>query len=272
MNWYKLLAHDIKCGLLRKRNLIPFLSFFILLSGCYTSFKSVDIEPTLSDYFVYVFLGTEPLSNGSRNDFVLPIIWFQTMLCPLYLNIDYLLGDLHKTGEQILVRCKYRRSWLLSKCVWNLCCSIMYFLALIIIAALITLKTERFSAVCTIELLTLLKIPVGFNEYEHSFRFAVLIIKPLLTISALNMLQMILCLYVKPTIAFINSLALLMISSFYEAPYLLGNGAMVIRSCSICEDCAFNIISEVFFTILIICFSILFGCVRIRNYNFINST
>lgn len=55
-------------------------------------------------------------------------------------------------------------------------------------------------------------------------------ILPMLSTSALNLLQMTLCLYVKPILSFITIMCILVISLFWHSPLALGNGAMLLRS------------------------------------------
>lgn len=56
------------------------------------------------------------------------------------------------------------------------------------------------------------------------------VVLPLLTLMALNMLQMVLCLMMKPVFGFLICICLLLVSLFINSPYALGNGAMMVRS------------------------------------------
>lgn len=58
----------------------------------------------------------------------------------------------------------------------------------------------------------------------------VVVLMPLVTLMAMNMLQMAVCLLVRPIIGFLISMAILVLSVYCNVPFVLGNGAMVIRS------------------------------------------
>lgn len=264
MNWYKLFYHDIKHGLLRKRNLVPIFQFVLLYWGYFLSSSAFGILPTVNDYLSYSFLGTIPLQNMISKEFRFPIVWFQIMLCPLYINIDYLLGDLHKSGEQILIRSGKRATWFFSKCCWNLCCSTAYFLSAFVVALTLAFISDQWAFDCTPELMFLLEVPyMGQPSMYETWVAAAC--KPWLTIATINILQMVLCLYMKPVYAFLHSFTILTISTFFESPYLLGNGAMVVRTLSSKAR-----INDVYFMSLVLGVSIFLGCVRIKRFDFIN--
>ena len=59
---------------------------------------------------------------------------------------------------------------------------------------------------------------------------ALSVLLPYLTVSALSLLQMTLCLVLKPILCFLLSEIILLVSVYWTSPLILGNGAMGIRS------------------------------------------
>ena len=60
--------------------------------------------------------------------------------------------------------------------------------------------------------------------------FAAVLVLPLLTVSALNMLQMVLSFFVRPIYSFLFCMTVIAASIWVPNPVLLGNGAMVLRN------------------------------------------
>ena len=181
------------------------------------------------DYMLGCFKGIYPLL--SMEDFEFPIQWFLVMSGCLFLNLDYMLNDLTEAGQQVIIRSVSKKSWFLSKCAWNLLSCAAY----ILLGSLTALAFALVNGGGV----TLVNSPQvcesGLQLYGvKSLTVAQTLITavglPLLTLMALNMLQMVLCLLVKPVFSFLVCVCVLIISLFVNSPYMLGNGAIAARS------------------------------------------
>ena len=233
MNLSKLIRHDLRCGLLRPRCvLIPLLAALPCWM-CYRIASTSGFQCSLGGYMLYCFMGIEPIRVSDTMDKLrLPIMWILLMSGCLYLNLDYMLNDLSLTGQQIVVRSGDRREWFLSKCVWNLMNCGVYILLVGATAAIFTLFTGGdLSLSCDPAALdTLYRGEVKAGTVSPFTVLTVSLFLPYLTVSALSLLQMTLCLAVRPVLCFLLSEVALLLSVYCSSPLILGNGAMGIRS------------------------------------------
>lgn len=244
MNWIKIFAHDVRCGLLRPRYILILIIFLIPCVACYSTVKSMDCSRTWIDYMIYSFQGLKPINVANASlEFHLPINWLLIMTCCMFLNLDYMLSDMTNFGQQVIIRCKNRTGWFLSKCMWNLCSTLMYFCCgwlTMVLFALITggrITMENAPQISGYVFSSIIE-----NITDSTFNITktqVLIycmILPMLSTSALNLLQMTLCLYVKPILSFITIMCILVLSLFWHSPLALGNGAMLLRNALFFSD------------------------------------
>lgn len=229
MNWLKLFRHDFRSGLLRWRYLAVLLLFAMPCFQSWIFMSNAHCVGNWMDYMLGCFKGIYPLL--SVEDFEFPVQWFLVMSGCLFLNLDYPLNDLTEAGQQVIIRSVSKKSWFLSKCVWNLLSCVVYVLLGTLTALVFALGNGGSAAlvntpqVCenALQLYGAKALTVGQTLITAAGL-------PLLTLMALNMLQMVLCLLVKPVFSFLICVCLLIMSLFVNSPYMLGNGAIVARS------------------------------------------
>lgn len=231
MTFYKLLAYDIRRGLFRKRYCSALAFIVLLCISCFGWMYWQGNSGSVMDYLFYFLMGKEPVFKGKPNELIeLPMQWLALLSCHLLLTLDFLTEDLTTEGQQLLFRCQKRTKWLVSKLLWGLIETVWYFLIIIFTTVVflgITKGKITFSAtpdtISSIYDKTAL-LPITIQTEI----FAVLL--AMLTAAAYNILQMTLSLFVKPALAFMICLALLVLSIYINSPYMLGNGAMLLRS------------------------------------------
>lgn len=262
MSWYKILSHDLHCGLLRYRYLLIPLFMLFPCMLCYRELHQQGVTGNWMDYMLYCFRGQAYyiVQDGSIS-LRIPTIWILNVGACLYLNLDYLINDLTHAGQQIIIRCNRKSEWFLSKCVWNVSSCILYYFILSVFVALFVLLFGGALTVNSSEQANL----IIFSEILYEpIKLTVLqnvwlgIISPLLTIITLNIMEMVLCLFVKPAIGFLMSLSVLGLSIFTQPSCIPGNGAMAIRS-SILVDNGVRWESVFISSIILIGLSILVG-------------
>lgn len=155
------------------------------------------------------------------------------------MNLDYLLNDLTNAGQQVIIRCYARRDWFLSKCVWNLLACLEYTAVGVVTVLLFSLLSGGSALLENTPDITL--SIYGDVIYEPVVLSAANVmvltfILPFLSLAALNMLEMTLCLFVRPVISFITCMLLLLLPLFFNSPLVAGVGAMAMRSSLIAEE------------------------------------
>lgn len=263
MSWFKLLRYDLRRGLLRWRlALIPLL-FLLPCAAMRSLLASVQSGGTWMDYMLYCFLGAAPREHS----LTLPTFWLLAVGGCLLLNLDYMLRDLTGAGQQVLIRSGSRRGWFLAKCVWNLASCAEYVLLSGAAVLFYTLLFGGRAALAnTPELVPAVFHDVLFEPAAFSGADLLLatVLTPLLSLMALSMLQMSLCLWTRPVVSFLVSMALLVAAVFANSPLILGTGAMAIRSGALVEGGVSPLIASIV-ALAVILLSALAGCVRFQH-------
>ena len=232
MKQYKVYLHDIRCGLFRWRYLVAALLFVLSALHLWDILRFESEKATWMDFMIYIFKGSEPLSNLSTlEQLKLPISWIMVLGGCLFLNLDYFLNDMTTTGQQILIRCNSRKGWFLSKCVWIILSCIAYYGIGMIAILFLTISAGGDLSIINNPVLTqeiyLLSEPVAVTSVEA---ICIGIVLPLLTIIALCMAQMTLSLFMKPIFSFLTCICLLVLAIYVSSPCIIGNGAMTLRT------------------------------------------
>lgn len=233
MIFCKILIHDLRCGILRLRFLIvPFIAIIPL--GEFHWLTSVyNISGTSMDMLFYIFRGANPVSvlPGTNERVELPLLWLLVIGSCLLLNMDYFLNDLALSGQQVIIRCKKRSEWYISKCIWNMFSTLSFFLLLITGVVVFTfLSDSQLSLSVSLDTIAVLFGVQGLDTFSFGQAIIIGITLPCVTIMALNLLEMTLCLYVKPILSFLFCVGLLVLSVYCDDSFILGNGAMTIRN------------------------------------------
>lgn len=265
MNWFKLAAHDLRAGIFRVRYLAVPVIFCMPCFSC--MMRQYDRSGGWLDFLAFCFKGTYPLFSG-LSDFEFPILWFLVMGGCLFLNLDYPLNDLTEAGQQVLVRSVSKKGWFLSKCLWNLLSCGVYLLLGAMTAFVFAVLSGGGMGLSAgpafyeqvmgmyVPNLTELQVTIGA------------ILLPYLTIAAFNMLQMVLCLFVKPIFSFLICICMLVVSLFLYTPFALGNGAMVVRCVGVAEGVLDLGQTALFCGAVIIC-TVIIGLVRFDRMDFL---
>lgn len=267
MNLFRLYKHDCKNGLLRWRYisavglwLVPSLIMFEML-------QFYNESGTLGDYLLYIFRGMEPVKDVSTLEQIqLPIPWLVVVGGSLFISLDYLQNDLTTAGQQILVRCHSRKMWYLSKCLWNVSNCFAYFAIGLIAPVFLSLIGGGLALSASSELTASLFWSAAPIEITGFRVFTIAVVLPFLTMAALNMLQMTLCLFIKPIFSFLSCVCLLIVSLFWCSPFSLGNGAMTLRS-SVMTDNGINPLDCGIFCLAVLLVCVIAGTIKFQNYN-----
>lgn len=273
MSWLKLFLHDLRCGLLRWRYLaVPVLFVFYCVS-CMLMLNQRELPGTWIDYLMYCFDGSElPDYNSGVLYFAVPVLWLLSVGMCLFLNLDYFLQDLSLSGQQVLIRCGSRVKWFLSKAAWNLCSTVWYFLLIGAMALVFTLaRGGALSTAPTGELAMRVLEIFDFEVIRLTAwqGFVICLLLPFLTVATLNMLEMALCLFLPPVVSFISCIAVLMLSVYVQSPFILGNGAMAMRSAYVIEGGVDPLWAGVT-AVAILFVSVIAGALRFRQMDILN--
>lgn len=229
MNWFKLLRHDLRKGLTRKRYLAVPLLFAAGCLVCGLQIPGDSLSPGFMDRMLFCFKGLPPLSQPQ--DFRLPVLWFLVLAGCLFLNLDYLLDDLTQEGQQIMVRSVHRRGWFLSKCVWGMLSCGLYLLLGMLTCFIITWLCGGKLSLINDPQVSQVSLGVWIEQPLKSTQALLIgIALPYLTLVGFNQLQMTLCLYLKPILSYLICVCGLVGALLFSFAWIPGNGAITVRS------------------------------------------
>lgn len=230
MTFYKLIQHDLRCGLFRMRYLLIALVTNIPLIQYSQQLRLHKISGTLGDCLLYLFRGEQAISFLSSGNYKIevPVLWILLIFACPAIHIDYFLGDIASNGQQIITRCQSRNRWMLSKCIWALAGGFFYYLIIFVCAIVwcyftkqeLSLSMTQSVANSILEMSIVSTVQVGFTT----------VLKPLIAFLSINLLQLTLQLFVRPIVSFLICFAILLFSLYSPVQWIPFVGTIAIRN------------------------------------------
>ena len=253
---FKISAHELRAGFSPKQLIAIAV---IALLPLFSARRWLSLSPeraTIGDYFMQYFLGAQPFEHLSKDN-VFPVIWLLEVTIMLLVNMNFTSGSFSFYGFQTIVRSGSRRRWWGAKCIsLALCCAI----EIIVLYAVIALLALAFGAGSTLK--------IAASELAGGQSALWLLLLPALTFMALNALQSLMSLFVKPAIGFFITLCVPIASVYFSTPALIGNCLMALRmqpfspgGLSPAQGIAANVV--------VIAAAVTAGMVRVSRVNFI---
>lgn len=274
--FFKLIRYDLKVGFSTtyKRYLVA-IALFIVILGTFLlsvySFNSVikelgaQIKPNLGNMLLYSFGGIQEYKPSPGVAFQFPAFWMLSYLLLAYITLYYPFNDLEEFGQNILIRCRDRKLWWFSKCIWNVSSVLCFFLlAWIVFIIGCLLSGCSLSMELSPSMSAILKLDAGmYMQFPDSLILQTFLLPPLVMI-AMNLFQMALSLFIKPFYSFIVTVAVLLTSSYYLSPFFIGNYAMPLRSDQMVAN-GISLTAGIIFSLLIISVSVMVGGIAFQK-------
>lgn len=242
MNVFNIQLCDIKEGIIKnKRNIIiPFLCvlqcmYANLNINMFKKYHGVHRKTSLLDLLAEIFHGCDPIGKNPNPDIkiVIPYLWFSLFAFAVFISFDYMYNDLTQFGIQILSRAKRRTSWWASKCIWCYESSIWFYFLFVFTAFVFSfandyeiLHLNNTEIINVIADRSVIYDYVGITEIKVLHILSI-IFSPLIAICTLNMIQMILCLFIKPMYGYFIIIGLLVIGIITDSPLAFTRIGMV---------------------------------------------
>lgn len=234
MNFYKLLKFDIKYGIFKYYYKYFIYIIFVILSFLYFRSLMISYEQSnfsFMDALIYIMGGEKEYIPIMGETFKLPYIWIIHHILVLFFILNYTTSDLESFGQQIIIHSGSRKKWWMSKCVWLLLSIILYYVILWFGIAFCILATSgNFSDKVSSFMKYILVVgPKALPAFDLNLYINIFAMPIIFTIS-IGLLQMALCLFIKPVFSYIITVSLCIASAYSINPLLIGNYAMVVRS------------------------------------------
>lgn len=265
MKCFRLVQYDLKQGLIRNRLywLVP-LCTVIVCNQCRLLLSSWEQSGTWAVYLAYCFRGMPRITRQTLSGgFQIPVLWMLMLVLPLLITLNFPFRDMKTIGSQMLLRSERRVAWWLSKCVWNLCSTAVYFALIFITSAVfcvclrvpLSLDTPMGAMMA---LFSETDITTAAEEMSNGQVIFVVMVVPFLAAAAMDMAQMLLSLLLRPVYGFLFSVALLAGASYVTSPFLIGNFANLSR-CGVFIDNGLNSLGGFLICIGVLVFSVGIG-------------
>lgn len=277
MNVFKLLLCDIREGIFRNKRfiIVPFLCIFECLYAsmninAYKGYYEIYSKTTFLDLMTEIFHGCDPIAKNPNPDIKIeiPYFWLAVFIFAVFIGFDYMRNDLTQFGIQVLSRIQKRSKWWLAKCVWCLMSGV-WFYVLFLLTALIfcIINGYGFGFTGNLEIINVLAnrsviyTYIGISEL-NIFQGVSILIAPIFVICTLNMIQMILCLFLKPMYSYLIIIGVLLFGILTDIPIAFSRCGMLTFSNCFFQD---GYQTELGF---VICLTLITGSILIGNLYF----
>lgn len=253
----------------QKYSIYAVVILLFIMDG-YFSIKNSEINnPTVTDYFVYIFAGTKEYIPNLTELFRIPFSWLIIYSIPIVFVSKILSNNFSGYGQQLFCRIGNRTKWWINKWLHiNLFVIKFYCISFIEIFIFSIIFEFDMSTKCSEEISTL--IDCG-EKVLPSLNVNLLLestLLPLLFTLSLAQVQSLLSLWIKPTYAITISIIILFTSVYYLNPFIIGNYSMPIRSNKVVSNGVDDINGIILFIIVII-ITLIIGNIKIKKYDII---
>ncbi len=232
---FKCFRYDFKCGIIGEYKKYIISTILFLIIGIDFYFK--DVAESFGDFLFYFFYGMEEFIPSPGAKFRFPALWIAVMVFVSYITLYYPYRDMNGYGKSILISSGNKKLWFLSKSLWVMASTFIYFLlafiVLLLVAVLSGAKVDF--SVCSSTIMKLIPYITTQENlfYENGAFYNVSIIHfltPVFISVSINLFQMVLSLFIKPFYSFTVTVSYLIAGAYYMNPLLIGNFAMIGRS------------------------------------------
>lgn len=270
MKFFKILKYDLKNGIIRRWPsyivaVIMGITFFSHMKMMADSLETshIDLEKaTVMNYLFYLVKGMEKYIPSPDNPFEFPVVWMIIFAYGLFLTLQYPFQDMSTCGQQVLIRVGNKGNWWLGKCIWNIVSLVCYFFVL-------------YGTIIVLCKCSGINITLGYSNNVNETIFGItsnqqiqpkqllllVFLLPVFVAICMSIFQMCIGLFIKPIYSFVITMAILVLSAYYQSPWCIGNYAMIMRSEILVPDG----MSSLWGIIMCFVFTFTFACV---GYNY----
>lgn len=227
--------YDIKQGILKRWYVYLIISviFGMLIWKAVKTLELIGIEVTFMNILVQIFKGCLEYSEMNK-DIKIPVEYIGIIISSALIHGWYVRDEFSKRGTLVILRMRNMSHWWRAKCVWGIF-STFVITGILIISVLIATILFGDGAFGVTEAVNM-NMEMPLDSLKNSDIMLYTMGNMFITILTLTQLQIFVQICISPVAAMIINIAVMIISAFDFAWYLLGNNIMLLRSCLTRED------------------------------------
>lgn len=270
MKFYRLVKYDLKNGIGQKKYFYAVTLVVGLIITFAFRFLSAEANPTITNLLFYLFDGKETIEYDLNNAFIFPIVWLIIYIFGAYVTLEYPFDNMAGHGLSVIVRVRNRSFWWLSKCIYTICSTLLYFgmwyMGTVIVALISDVKLSyAYSAEVNADYISMEII----RQLSHTDVIMTTLVLPILTGIAFNMLMLCMELFLDRLYCFWMIVFYIFAATYFKTPFLIGNFAMMKRS-RFCIENGYSLMLETVIESVVIFACIVIGLIRMEKYDILN--
>lgn len=227
-NLWRLYIFDIKKGF-RENKLKIGVACFLFTFLANITVKNCLIQQNGSGYLSYwiaILGGMQEYVKTETSIFKLPVSWFLFYAYLFFLVGFYPVSDLYSGGAKTLLFAESRNKWVISKFLWIVTTIIIYYViflvCLFVNAVLIGNKDAGLSYVADFYGIS--------SDINMRQILVVFFVVPIFVTIAMSFIQFVISITFNALSGYIITITILVVSTYWMKPFLIGNYLMLIRN------------------------------------------
>lgn len=174
--------------------------------------------------------GYEPVNLIKDGKVSFPYVWLTIQFLAAFLIFNYCNDDCEGVGVDVLIKCKSREIWWLSKCIWNILTVISLYIIEYGTAFIWGLHNGNVSGTVDYNMFKKISNKSLPDNQKSIYIIIYMLLVPVLVSITVSLFQMTVSIATNPIIGMIVVMCLMVLSAFFYTPLLIGNVSMVVRN------------------------------------------
>lgn len=223
---FKLIKGDVFRGFYYNR--FRYVLVLLMITGIIVMMASRQFG--MLDTVFFLQGGYEAVDVIKNGKITFPYIWMAIQFLVAFMVFNYCNDDCEGVGVDVLIKCKSRGLWWISKCIWNALTVISVYIIEYVVAFFFGVHNKSLDGTINYALFKKMSNKNLPDNQESIYIIIYLMLVPLLVSIAVSLLQMTISIAFNPIIGILVVMALMVLSAFFCNPVMIGNVSMVMRS------------------------------------------
>ena len=218
--------HDIARGFYADR--FRYLIAVLMLAGVLIILGNHEFG--MMDTIFFIQGGYDPVLIIKEGKIVFPFVWMLIQFLVPFMIYSYCNDDCEGVGIDFLMKCRSRRLWWNSKCLWN-CLTVLSVYAIQYATAFVYgLCNGNLSMKINYELFEKISNKSVPDNPANVWIIVYMLVMPVVVSLVTALVQMTISMFTNPMIGMLAVMAWNVMSVFINNPLMIGNNSMVVRS------------------------------------------